>query len=94
MSQRIAFAAFLLGLLLILPGCGDAPPEFAEVQGIVFVNGRPRSGLLVRFLPDPEKGNDLPINAIGKTNSEGRYQLKYSYKGEEGVGAPVGWHRR
>jgi len=83
--------AFLLTLLLV--GCGEPLPEFGEVEGVVLVKGKPQRGLLVRFMPDPQRGNDLPINAAGETDAEGKYQLQYFYKDAEGMGAPVGWHR-
>lgn len=93
MSRRFGFIACLLGLATLLSGCGNPLPEIAPVQGVVLVKGKPQSGLLVRFLPDPQRGNDIPINAAGETNEQGRYELRYVYKGEEGMGAPVGWHR-
>jgi hypothetical protein len=48
---------------------------------------------LIRFAPDPEKGNGLPAFASGRTDEEGKYTLKYEYRGKEGIGAPVGWYR-
>ncbi len=74
-------------------GCGEVLPEFGEVEGVVLINGKPHQGLLLRFLPDPGRGNDLPINATGETDAEGKYQLRYYYRDAEGLGAPVGWHR-
>ena len=83
--------------LLLLPalfvGCGESPPEMGEVEGMVRVNGEPYAGLVVRFMPDPGRGIELPINAIGRTDDEGKYQLRYHYRDTEGLGAPVGWHR-
>jgi hypothetical protein len=68
-------------------------PDFAPVQGVVRINGRPERGLWVRYAPDAEKGNRLPAFATGKTDEQGRYTLNYEYRGKEGTGAPVGWHR-
>ena len=79
--------------LVLLVGCGKSLPEFGEVEGVVLVQGKPQRGLLVRFLPDPDQDNDLPINASGQTDDQGKYRLRYYYKGAEGLGAPVGWHR-
>jgi hypothetical protein len=91
---RFSFRAICLFLLLgLLIGCGQPPPEFGEVEGAVLIEGKPQRGLLVRFMPDPNRGNDLPINAAGETDAEGKYQLRYYYDGTEGKGAPVGWHR-
>ena len=68
-------------------------PDFAPVEGVVRINGRPERGLWVRYSPDAEKGNGLPAFATGKTDEQGKYTLKYEYRGKEGAGAPVGWHR-
>ena len=65
----------------------------APVQGVVRVKGKPKSGLIIRFIPDPQKGTDLPINAVGNTDASGHYELHFVDRGKEGVGAPVGWHR-
>ena len=93
MQLHVCHVMGLSLLALFLGGCGKPLPEFGEVDGIVTIKGQPQSGMLVRFLPDPSRGNDLPINAAGETDAEGRYQLRYYYDGTEGFGAPVGWHR-
>ena len=81
-------------LTILVSGCGGEPrPEFALVEGVVRINGKPDRGVTVRFTPDPEKGNGLPAFATGTTDEQGKYLLKYEFRGEEGTGAPVGWHR-
>jgi hypothetical protein len=82
-----------LAALSTLAGCGEKLPEFGPVEGIVRIKGKPKSGILVRFLPDPAKGNELPYNSSGLTDASGKYQLRYAFKDVSGVGAPVGWHR-
>ena len=77
----------------IVAGCGESPPEFGQVTGVVRVKGRPQSRLMVRFLPEPVDGKELAANASGTTDDQGKYELRYYYKGEEGLGAPVGWNR-
>jgi len=77
----------------LLAGCGESLPKIVPVEGVVRVNGEPQAGLVVRFMPDPEKGNDHPINARATTDAQGTYRLKYFFNGREGEGAPVGWHR-
>ena len=93
MIHRVLQVLYFSLLAVLLSGCGKSPPEFGEVEGVVRVQGQPQAGLLVRFLPDPTRGNDLPINAAGETDAQGKYQLRYYYDGAEGMGAPVGWHR-
>jgi hypothetical protein len=78
---------------LFLSGCSEPSPEFAPVTGVVRINGKPERGLLVRFSPDPEKGNNMPAVASATTDDQGNYTLKYEFRGQEGDGAPVGWHR-
>ncbi|MCI0335332.1 MAG: hypothetical protein L0228_19160 [Planctomycetes bacterium] len=68
-------------------------PETTPVEGVVRVNGRPQHGLLVRFLPDPEQGNNTSFYASGTTDQQGKYVLEYDYQGVHGQGAALGWHR-
>lgn len=83
-----------LFVTILMSGCGGEPgPDFVAVEGVVRVNGKPDRGVTVRFSPDPEKGNNLPAVATGTTDAEGKYSLKYEFRGQEGTGAPVGWHR-
>ena len=93
MPARNPFVYTLLCLCLVIAGCGEGAPETGLVTGVVRVNGRPHRGLVVRFLPDPDKGNALAINATGTTDEQGKYTLGHVYDGEEAPGAPVGWHR-
>lgn len=94
MWSRCRQAACIITIAILLNGCTDQPrPEYAKVEGTVRINGKPEHGLSVRFSPDPEKGNALPAIATGITNGQGKYTLQYEYRGEEGEGAPVGWHR-
>src|SRR5262245_49333742 len=93
MSRRSQLAASAFFLVTLVSCSGEKGPEFAPVQGVVRINGKPEPGLLVRLSPDGDKGNGLPAFASGKTDDQGKYTLNYEYKGKEGVGAPVGWHR-
>lgn len=79
--------------LFTFAGCGKKAIEFGGVTGIVRVGGQPQGGLIVRYLPDPAKGNDLNINATGRTDAQGKYTLTHVVDGKEAPGAPVGWHR-
>jgi len=92
--HRSAWTTFAVGFLLIITGCGEKPIEFGDVSGVVRVGGKAQAGLLVRFLPEPEKGKkELPINSTGKTDAQGKYTLTHVMDGQEGPGAPIGWHR-
>ncbi|HEX6960523.1 MAG TPA: hypothetical protein VF175_01540 [Lacipirellula sp.] len=87
---RALSACLLIALTSI--GCAEPVPEFGQVSGVVKARGKPLMNAVVTYMPDPSQGNNWPINAIATTNDDGQYELKYAYKGEEGVGAPVGWH--
>jgi len=94
MSRRCNTGVCLFCLAVLLTGCGGEPgPEFAPVTGVVRINGTPQPKLLLRFSPDPEKGSPLPAVATGTSDAQGKYTLNYEFRGEEGAGAPVGWHR-
>ena len=92
--HRFVWLAIVVGCLLSISGCGEKPIEFGEVSGVVRVGGKTHAGLVVRFLPEPEKGKkELPINATGRTDAQGKYTLLHVKDREEAPGAPVGWHR-
>jgi hypothetical protein len=60
---------------------------------VVTAKGKPLKGLIVTFMPDPAPGKEIPYNGTSETDDQGRYELRYSYKGNEGVGAAVGMNR-
>jgi hypothetical protein len=94
MSRRSPLSLCAVCLAALATGCGSEPsPEFAPVSGVVRISGKPQPKLLVRFSPDPEKGNGLPAVATGTSDAQGKYTLNYEFRGEEGAGAAVGWHR-
>jgi hypothetical protein len=74
--------------VLAAAGCGRGP-EWAEVEGVVTLDGKPLPNVEVVFLPDPELGSAGP-RAAALTDAEGRYHLRGD-AGQEG--AVVGWHR-
>jgi hypothetical protein len=91
--HRSAWAVIGVGCLVSVSGCGEKPIEFGDVSGVVRVGGKTHAGLVVRFLPEPEKGKELPINSTGRTDSQGKYTLTHVMDGVEAPGAPIGWHR-
>ena len=76
--------------LLIAPisGCGKQGPEYGEVSGTLRVGGKTHANLVVRFLPDPAKGNNLPINSIGRTDAQGKYKFTVADGVRTGGAAP------
>lgn len=73
--------------LCLLTGCGG--PRYAEVEGIITLNGTPLPDVEVAFCPDPEKGGKGP-RAVGRTDKSGRYTLVCD---NQVTGAVVGTHR-
>lgn len=68
----VAVAALCLGLT----GCNNSAsgPAVYPVTGKVLVDGEPRAGLAVIFLPDSTKGT-TGMSANATTDSEGRFSL-------------------
>lgn len=78
-------------LILTLPSAGcHSEPEFAEVEGVVTLNGKPLSNVEVVFLPDPELGTSGP-RAASYTDEHGRYRLRCERP--EKIGTVIGSHR-
>lgn len=87
-------AAALLFASLLVAGCsGEKIPEFGQVEGVLKAAGKPLKGMIVTFMPDPLQGNDNPFNSTAETDDQGKYRLTYAFKGVQGPGAAVGWHR-
>jgi hypothetical protein len=93
MSRRFLLICCIVANLPWASGCSEPMPEFGEVSGKVTAKGKPLPKVAVTFLPDPLKGNVSPINAMAETDDQGKYTLRYKFKGHEGAGAPLGWHR-
>lgn len=94
MSSSWVFRASAVAIALFeCFGCSEKLPEFGQVTGTVTANGQALKGMIVTFMPDPMQGNELPYNATAETDAQGKYELRYSHKGEEGLGAAVGWNR-
>src|SRR5262245_22615782 len=73
-----------------MSACSSRPP-FAEVSGVVLLDGKPMPDAIVQFLPDPDKNTEGPTSS-GKTDEEGRFHLMSEDKyGRDG--AVVGFHR-
>ena len=74
--------------LVAMASC-ESRPAFAEVSGVVLLDGQPMPEALVVFLPDPEQGTNGP-RCSGITDAQGRFKL---VRDDTGVGAVVGFHR-
>lgn len=81
--KRVVFAA----LLTLSAGCGGGP-QFAAVEGVVTLDGKPLVDVEVQFIPDPTQGASGPP-ASAYTDKDGRYRIEATAK----AGAVVGKHR-
>ncbi|HVJ67593.1 MAG TPA: hypothetical protein VM510_06400 [Caulifigura sp.] len=83
-----AFAAFLLallGLAVVMSGCGASGPALGTVSGQVRLNGQPLPYALIVFEPAEQAGT----YGSGYADQDGRYQLQFSRRRK---GALVGRH--
>lgn len=71
--------------LLVLQGCGDSGPKLAEVEGVVTLDGKPLSGVMLEFQPTGGKGSP----SVGYTDKNGEYRLRFS---RDKFGAVPGEH--
>jgi hypothetical protein len=79
--MKSKFAAMLICLAAL--GCGRLPPV-TEVEGTVYLNGKPLPKAMVRFVPDLEGfSGDLSSSAV--TDEQGCYRLKFLGKDEDGA---------
>ena len=80
--MRILIALVALSVLMI-SGCGKAPPEIVPVSGIVTINGKPLANAEVKFMPMEE---DLDGNfvASGVSDKNGAFTLHLQGKSEPG----------
>ena len=77
-------------LVLTASACSSGSP-FAEVSGVVLLDGKPMPDAIVQFVPEPDKNTNGPPSG-GKTDEEGRFRLQSEDKYAKG-GAVVGFHR-
>jgi hypothetical protein len=80
---------YLLALVALWANGCSPKAEFAEVSGVVLLDGKPMPAALVEFLPDPEQGTHGPVSAA-TTDEEGRFRL---VSHDQRQGAVIGRHR-
>ncbi len=74
MTRQITFGLIALACVAMI-GCGGRP-KLAEVEGQVLIDGEPVEGIEIKYIPDPESGNEGRFST-GKTNAEGKFTLVY-----------------
>ena len=88
-STGLAVTGILLALAGFIIGCGDSI-DTAVVKGQVVMEGKPLDGVMVYFMPDPEKGTEGGMSTC-ITDGDGRFEMQYGWEGTQG-GAVIGWH--
>ena len=89
-SARAVSIVLSVTLLSLSCGCSKSV-DTAVVKGQVMMDGKPLDGVMVYFMPDPEKGTEGGMSTC-VTDSDGRFVMKYGWEGSE-EGAAIGWHR-
>lgn len=69
MTKTLVRLFCLLPVLVLTAGCGEAP-KIAEVSGVITLNGEPLQYIDIDFYPD------VGPNARGRTDENGRYELR------------------
>ena len=77
----------------LVSGCGGGPRR-VPVSGEVTLDGAPLNGGVLRFYPDPAKGNQHRVNCQGPVRG-GKYTLltQAVTASETGSGVPLGWYK-
>ena len=90
-STRVGVGCALLAALIGVAGCGI---KRIPTSGKVTLDGQPMPGGVLKFIPDPSKGNNLRVSCSGPI-SNGRWNLVTSgmERADTGTGAPVGWFK-
>jgi hypothetical protein len=78
---RLSDALIALSLALLCAGCGKSAPSILEVEGCVFLDGRPLNNVEVRFIPTLAQGSEYMAKGI--TDKEGKFTL--TCKGQAGA---------
>ena len=89
-NHRYSLACVGLLGAACLVGCNDGPFKFADVSGVVTLDGQPLADAMVRF--NPKRSGDSPMvgpSSFAVTDAEGRFDLK-THQGN--YGAVVGPH--
>ncbi len=71
-------------------GCRGAQ-EFAEVEGVLLMDGKPLPNVFVQFHPEPKKDVDHAPSSEATTDEQGRFHLYLPQK--QRTGAAIGNHR-
>jgi len=81
----------LFAPIVVAASACNSGARFAEVSGVVLLDGKPMPDAIVQFIPELDKNTNGPTSS-GNTDEEGHFRLKSDDKyGKDG--AVVGFHR-
>ncbi|HET6573428.1 MAG TPA: hypothetical protein VFG68_07490 [Fimbriiglobus sp.] len=95
MTTRRALPPTLCALgLAALVGCGGGEFKRVPVSGAVTLDGKPFSGGVLHFYPDPAKGNTVRADCLGPVR-DGKFNLLTTAvrDRDSGNGVPLGWYK-
>lgn len=75
--------------ILLLGGCGEAPPPVTVVTGRVTIEGRPLPRVRVEFIPEQATGAKF-LRSMAVTDGNGQFELTCD---DGRLGAVKGWHK-
>jgi len=79
--------------LVVTSGCADGIKR-VPVAGTVTLDGRPFSGGVLHFYPDPAKGNTHRVDCLSPVRGGKFTLLTTAIKdSDSGTGAPIGWYK-
>lgn len=81
---RILAAAAVLAAVCVVVGCGPPKPVVIAGGGVITINGDPLPNAEVRFVPMHE-GLDSSFIAIGVSDDDGKFELRFPGKTESTV---------
>lgn len=76
----------VLGLIILLTGCGEKGPLLVPVTGTVTLDGKPIEKASVTFMP----AEGQPQPASGETDAQGKFKLRTTIGPKDYVGALPG----
>lgn len=90
LGRVCASTAAMLGIALVVCGCGPQSPATALVSGIVMIEDAPLPGGMVHFVPDESRGTRGRM-AVARIGADGRFANATTFR--PGDGALIGFHR-
>ena len=91
--RRICSALSCVVMLAATAGCGNELKR-VPANGTATLDGKPFTGGVIHFYPDPAKGNNHRVDCLGPVR-DGKFNLLTTAvrDTDSGTGVPVGWYK-